>query len=279
MLRVHPVPRRTAAVAALTLVATLAVSGAPSRALAHPLVDEGYRRYSEADFSGALDAFGRAWAARGLDRTDVVRTLAGRAMVFFATNDAAGLQAALSSLAVLEPEYAFPREAPPDLAQGLASEHARVGGALAIEVTVEWRGNDAFLSSRVAHDPGHMVTAVKLHAQAAGGDAVEGEGTLLVPSAGERVSYWAEAIGPGRSVLATEGSRAAPREATQTGVALGVTEDSSAGAVDTGSGDGISPWVWVGVGAVVVIGVVGTLLLVSSGGTSDSTQPGAPFVL
>lgn len=273
-------PRPNVGLAALTLIASIAVlGGSASRAYAHPLVDDGYRRYSEADFAGALDTFSRAWAATGLVRTDVVRVLAGRAMVFFATNDAAGLRSALASLASLEPAYEFPREAPPDLAQGLATERARVGGTLAIEVTVEWRGNDAFLSSRVGHDPGRMVRSVQLHARAGNGDALDGEGTLLVPDAGDSVTYWAEALGPGTAVLATQGSEAAPREATQSGVALGVTQDSSANGRMADSGGGISPWVWVGIGAVVVIAVVGTLLLVSSGGTSDATQPGAPFVL
>ena len=279
VLRAHFVPRRRAAGSALTLVALFAICGATTRAYAHPLVDEGYRRYSQADFSGALDTFGRAWSGSGLERRDVVRILAGRAMVFYATNDTQGMRAALASLAALEPSYAFPREAPPELAQGLAAEVARLGGALAIEVTVEWRGEDAQLSARVGHDPGRMVGTVELHARTQGAHPLEGEGTLLVAGAGQAVVYWAEAIGPGGAVLATEGSQAAPHRAPRNAVALGVPEDSSAPGGTTDSGGGISPWIWVGIGAVVVIAVVGALLLVCSGGTTDSTQPGAPFVL
>ncbi len=268
-----------AARAAVFLAAVVAFSASASRAYAHPLVDEGYRRYSEADFSGALDSFARAWSARGLQRDDVVRVLAGRAMVYFATNDRASLQAALASLAVLEPTYAFPREAPPELAQGLDREVARARGTLGIEVTVEWRGEDAMLSSRVSHDPSRIVSAVRLYARVSGARPLTGEGTLLVPGARDGVSYWAEAIGPGGAVLATEGSESAPREAQHDGVALGVIEDPSGGGATADTGGGVSPWLWVGIGAVVVIGVIGTLLLVSSGGKSDSTQPGAPFVL
>jgi len=267
---------------ALAAAAFVVVVGAGSRAYAHPLVEQGFHRYAEADFAGALEAFSQAWSANGLERDDVVRVLAGRAMVHFAMSDTLALNAALASLASLEPEYTFPREAPPELAAGLAEARERIGGQLAIEVAVAWRGPDAELTARTVHGPSGLVSRVVLHAHGAGARVQTGDDSLVVTDARGHLGYWAEAIGPGGSVLTTLGSATSPLDSSAGMPAIGVDAGGGGGALGGGNDDssgGVTPWLWVGLGAVVVAGAVIAVLLATSGGTSDQTQPGAPFVL
>ena len=247
--------------AAWALVALVAlVAMRPSVAAANDDVDQGWQRYLEADFEGALEAFARA--ERGaLDRSELVSMLEGRAQVQFASGAEAQLDATLVALASLAPAHRLAPESPPELSARFAATAQRLGAALGVDVEVSREGGAMRVEARVRGDAAGLARRVRIVARVAGveREAVDEPLELLV-GASDEVHYWVEVIGPARAVLASRGDAARPE-----------TSRGAARSDDT--------WLWVGLAGAGVV-LVGAIVVGVFVGTQPPplTQPSAPIL-
>lgn len=247
-----------------------------SPALAHPIVDEGVRHYENADFPRAIQAFARAEAASDLQRADVVELLVRRALVHFAMNAEARMREDLRRLATLEPNHVLGAETPPAVRAAFESVRRDLEGRIALRVESHAIPDGVHLAVEVTGDAAGLVRSVRLGARSPGGEWTEREGNEIdVPAA--EVEYYAEAIGPGGAVLASDGSRDAPRTASAGGVVAGGGGGAVIGGDDEGDEGGAPIWLFVGLGAVAVAAAVVAVVLITSA-QSDQTQLGAPTV-
>jgi hypothetical protein len=200
----------------VAFVALSVVALAPALAHAHPLVDEGERKYEDADFQGALDAFARAEAATDLTRADLVRLYTRRAMVHHAMQHPDELEADVFRLANLDRAVRLPRAAPPAVRRAYEQAVARVASLLRVDVEAEAMPGGTRLVARVSDDNAGLVQSLRVRARTAGGAWRRTDrATLEVPAAaGATVEYVAEAVGPGGAVLAQAGTDDAPLRTT-----------------------------------------------------------------
>jgi len=238
----------------------------PAVARAHPAIDRARARFDEADFPAALEALERAERGTGLTVDDVAALLELRALASLANGDPAGMQRALG------------RDAPPEVAQSWTRARARSAGEPRVAVSTRRHGELLEVSAQVENDPNELVRTFSLSVRVDHGAWQEAPGGSIALEApvGARVEYWATAVGPGGAPLAQEGTAAAPRRVIE----LAPGEDGNGSGDDRGGG-GISPWVWVALGAAVLVGagVAVGLAAASSGGQSDITRPMLPIVI
>jgi hypothetical protein len=285
------------------LFACSAALALPSAALAsHPAVEEGKRRYDDADFRGALESFSRAEAATDLTRGDLIELYVRRALVFHAMNRREDMEMDLFRLATLEPRFTLPRAAPPAVRRAFQEVAARVSGPVRVEAEASRVPGGIRIEGRVADDLAAIVQAIRVYGRVAGQPWRSSDrGTLEVPGpAGATVEYYVEAIGPGGAAVASAGSASTPLSTR--GAAADLTEPrdggaervatgggtvdaggrargsaaSSSGDETVGEGGSALPWILVG-GGVAVAATVVVVLLVTGGQTSD-TQLGPPMI-
>lgn len=283
---------------ALTVVALLlAALGclAPATALAHPLLDEGTRKYDEADFQGAIAAFTRAEQATDLTRDDLVQLYLRRAMVHQAMGHAENVEADLFRLASLDRALALPREATPAIRAAYAQATLRATGTLRLDVAVRAIPSGLKLIVRVADDSAALVQALRIRARVPGGAWRRSDrASIEVPTtAGATVQYVAEGIGPGGALIVSAGTESAPLTATPGGAptvddatsARGLSDalETGHGAPDAGAGaqasdtGGVGAWPWlVGGGVLVAAGAVVAILLLT--GSDPNQRIAAPTV-
>jgi len=282
-------------------LALLVVVCAPGVAYAHPLLDEGERKYEDADFQGALDAFARAEQASDLTRDDLVRLYTRRAMVHHAMQHPEELEADVFRLAHLDRALRLPRAAPPAVRRAYEQAVARVSGTLRVDVEVESMPGGTRLVARVSDDNAGLVQSLRVRARVAGGPWRRTERAALeVPAAaGATVEYVAEAIGPGGAVLTHAGTDDAPLRttlapalveaatpATTTATAGSAASGGSAAASGTSSpaipgaplrvdegGAPVWPWLVAG-GVVLAAAVVVVALFVVPGPAGDQPVSG-----
>ena len=235
----------------------------PHGARAQSLVDEGRRLYEEADFVGALDALGRAEAGSDLTLADLEVLFEQRVLVQVALANEAGVRADLRRLLAVAPEHVLPRGAPPEVVRLFAQLRTESAGSVRVVVTTDAAADGVTITVRGENDWAGIIRSVRTSARTLGSETwdVATDAPLLVPtSAGERVEYFAEAIGPGGAVLARAGSPEAP---------LGA---SSRGAPAASGGEESWPIVLAVVAGVLVAGaVVGVVVGVTQSPTV-STQ-------
>jgi len=256
-----------------SLLALLVIACAPVVAYAHPLLDEGERKYEDADFQGALDAFARAEQASDLTRDDLVRLYTRRAMVHHGMQHPEELEADVFRLAHLDRALRLPRAAPPAVRRAYEQAVTRVSGTLRVDVEVESIPGGTRLVARVSDDNAGLVQSLRVRARTAGGAWRRTErATLEVPAAaGATVEYVAEAIGPGGAVLAQAGTDDAPLRTTLAalGASTPAADVGTPAATTTTGGDtalvstgtpatprvdegGAPVWPWLVAGGVVI---------------------------
>jgi len=238
-----------------TAILSLAVAWAvPSLALAHPLVDEGVRRLHDADFAGALQLFGDAERSDDLTRADLVTLLEARATVHLALDDRLSADSDLRMLAALDHDHPVSSAASPDFTEAFERAVAAVREGLSISATHTRSGDRVQIDTWIRADPAGLVRSIRVFARR--GDSPWGDASpsqaRVSASPDTRVSYYAEAIGPGGAVVATIGSRQHPRS-----VPVG----------DSGENGGV-PWLWIGVGAgaTALVATIAVVLVATSGG-------------
>jgi hypothetical protein len=293
------VTRRLVLSFTLGFAAWLAV---PTSALAlHPAVEEGKRRYDDADFRGALEAFSRAEAASDLTRADLVELYARRALVLHAMNRREDMEVDLFRLATLEPRFTLPRAAPPSVRRAFQEAAGRVSGPVRVEAETSSVPGGTRIEGRVADDLAAIVQAVRVYGRVAGQPWRSSDrGSLEVPAAaGATVEYYVEAIGPGGAPVATAGTATAPLSTR--GDATDLTEPRDGGGTGGGAGGGAGigvgggaragvggggqadeggsalPWILLG-GGVAVVAITAAVILLATSGDSGDTQLGPPMI-
>ena len=265
---------------ALSFTAIL-LSAAPAVAQ----IDEGREALAAAEFTRAIEAFDEA--ERGpLSRDEYVAVLEGRALASWASGDEARARADLAALAEIDPQHAFPIEAPPDIAELFAEALAARAGPLDARAAFSAEGDR--LTVTVDNDDAALVERVRAHVRSRGepwlvAEASAADATFSLPrGTGTGVQAWVELLGPGGAVLATAGSEVAPIswEPPPTATRTRVPERRVSVDPRTTEDDASIPWVALGVGAGVVVIVTAIVLAVAvSGGGVDGAQPTAPMVM
>lgn len=235
---------------------------APSRAWAHPLVDEGLQRLRDADFAGALQVFEEAEAGDDLTRADLVALLAARATVHLALDDQAAAVLDLRMLATLDPRHVIDRTAPPDFRRAFARATQAVRGPLSVTATHERVADRVQIEARAHDDPAGVVRAIRVFVRRDGAwlPASTPPASLLVP-ASTSVEYYVEAVGPGGAVVARAGSRQFPRDVP------GGNDEEPGG----------TPWLWIGLGIGGAVLVATVTIFVLAASTSPNTVIEGPF--
>lgn len=245
------------------LLATASASAQPSE------LDEGVRLYEQAELQAALAALERA-AEGTLERADVVRLLATRALVRFALGFFEPLERDLLAIATLEPDYQLGMRAPPPLHAAYERLQGQISGPLRVRIELEALEAGVRLTARTEGDAANVVERVELSARRVGGEWQRGrDGNLVLPVlSGERVELYAEAIGPGSAVLASDGTANAPR--TETVPPFRRDQPEPAG-MSTGAKVGIAA------GAAAIVAAVVIVAILVAGG-AEGTRPQGPFV-
>ena len=264
-------PLRQSLVAAWVLATLTLVSiAAPATALAHPLVDEGRRLYEEAEFVQALDTLGRAEGQSDLTLADLEVLFEQRALVNVALGNQDAVRADLRRLLAVAPDHHLARGAPPDVARLFAELRAESTGAVRVVATTESSADGVTVLVRAENDWAGVVRAVRTSGRVVGTsdwDSSTDAPLLVATVPGDRVEYFAEAIGPGGAVLARSGSADAPLSAA-----------AGAAAPIAASNEEIWPFIVGGVGGLVVIGVIIAVVVVATSPPTVQTQL-SPFTV
>lgn len=246
-----------------------------STAFAHPLVDLARQRLEEADFEGSISAAAEAEREGDLTLADYVALLESRALAHLALGDEAGMRTDLIALASIDRNHSFPDSAPPALREAFASARREVPRALGLRVAREERDGMLHFEAVVEDDTASLVRALRIEARSGTGAWIRGQnGAVEVPRTDARVDYFAEALGPGGAVLASDGSRTQPLSYIPEAAPL---LPPSGDPRDDDEGGGGFPWLWVGVGAGAVAVTVLVVALAASSG-EEMWQVGAPVI-
>jgi hypothetical protein len=271
----------------------------PAAAFAHPLIDEGMRRYDEADFPAALAAFARAEQATDLTRDDLVQLYLRRAMVHQAMRNTEDREADLFRLASLERALTLPRAVSPPVRAAYAQAAQRVTSPMRLDVEVQPIPSGLKLVVRVVEDSAALVQALRIRARIRGGAWQRADSASIeVPApAGSTVEYVAEGVGPGGALIVFAGTDATPLSATSSGSpvaetsnadlspraaadAMSSTTGATSGAdlaADSADSGGVGPWPWIIGGSVVVVAAAVVLVVLLSA-SPGAQQVGGPVV-
>lgn len=226
-------------------------------------MEQGIAHFEAGEFDDAREAFERALWQTELSPTQFRELLVHRATLAIAEADEETANEDLLRLASLDPEYSFDRSIPPQVREAFERAVERVARPLALRVRHDESDGGVELSARVVSDISGLVTDVRLFARVGDGEYDGGASSLsLETNDGDLVSYYAEAAGPGGSIVVREGTARTPRSFN----VGGPLDDDQ---VDDG---GVGAGVWVTiivVGALAIAGgVVAAVLLTADGDTT-----------
>lgn len=261
------------------LLALAALFGTAELAHAHPLVDQAAEAHGQAEFERALELLDRAESSEDLTREDVVALLYQRALSSYALGRLEEMELSLQRLVTLEPRHPLSPTMPPEIRAALEGLEADAEAPLSIEARVEREEGRAQVEASVFGDEGGLVRGVRLAARPEGGRWRVVDETSLRLDAGHGplvVEYWAEAIGPGRAVLASAGSAAAPLR-DEPAPSRDETTPAAPAAPAGAGGSSAWPWITVGGAAAVAIGAL-VLLLVTADASEEGTQLTSPML-
>ncbi len=268
---------------ALTLAAVLLAATATT-AFAHPILEEAQARFDEADFEGALEAFQRAEQAGDLTRDDVIQLYVQRALVHHTLGDEENLETDLMRLASLEPNYEFGRSVPPVVREAFDRAKERTTGRIRVQAEAQSHAGGVRLEARVTNDTSGIVQEVRLGARAPGNAWTQRSNSVLeMPTTSDQtLEIYAEAIGPGGAVLASDGTPDDPVIGTVAELAerdFGTT----AGGGGNGNGNeiiaprpepeggGVPAWPFiVGGGVLLAAGAAVLIALLVAGGSNNT---------
>ena len=223
--------------------------------------------------SDALERLELAETRDVRDRAELVSLYATRAELREALGDHDGARADLRRLAALDPERALRDGASLPLRRALDEERAAVGGALAIEVSVQRFEDHARVHVEARHAPADLELGVRVRARGAGAEwqLSRGADVEVQVAALDALELAIELVGPRDLVLAARGTTERPE--VFEGDASAVLAPSS------GSDDTTVGWiVGVSVGVLVLTAaVLGIAATVGAQG-SDHTALDGPTV-
>lgn len=202
---------------ARSILVCVALSGAvaaPGKVFAHPAIDEARAQYATASFDEALASLRRAERSPRLTRTELRELLALRATVHFAMRSEEAFRRDLVRLATIAPGHRFDPALPPGFLEAW-SEARSHADPIAVRVEVGHMPNGVRLTSYVVGSSRELVRgSPRVFARPLGTTTWhEGQnGILSLPAVdAPAIEYRAEVRGPGRVVLARDGTATAPR--------------------------------------------------------------------
>jgi len=282
----YPSRRRADVAWAVVAAALAAVIPASARADG-ALLAEGMARMQEADFDAALDRFDRAEAGN-LDRDGLVRLYMHRAVVLFALDRPEEMRADLRRALALSPSARPPATSPPPVLVAAARIRAVGVAPPSLEVRAHPARDGVRFSAEVGVDGARLSRGTRLWARRPGSPRWQGGTTaslFVVAPPDTEVLWYAELLGPAGVVLASSGTREAPRHVRAAGrrrARHGTGSDSDTavegGADGDGEGDGLTWWIVGGAAAAAALAVAAGVLWASSTGEGDSTQVSGPLV-
>jgi len=263
-------PRARLLVTLLTVLIALAAAG---RASAQSPLDGARGHFEQAEFEAALSELDRVEEGDGLTREQLLELLRLRILVELGMGDDGGVRTDVRRLLSLDPDHRLGDSMPPEVHEAAEAIRAELGGVVSVEVEAGPTPTGVRLDAEVRNDPTSLVRQVIVHGRVAHGRWQRAAPPLtLAPGPGTSVAFWAEAVGPGGAVVATDGSSEVPSTFTT------AAEDDDGG--DQGGGNTL---LWVGIGAggaALVAGAIVTVgLLSGSAGVSDTTNPSFPTLI
>lgn len=273
---------------------------APAVALAHPVIEQARDAYNSARHEQALELLERAEDGDDLTREDLAELLTLRAMAHRARRQMDLAEVDLFRLASLDPEHELGRRVHPTLRQLFATVLERVPGPVNLDVDAQRAGDVVTVRASINDDVAALAQGFRIHARSVSGSWQTSSQAELALSVMPRdaAEYFAEALGPGGAVIASEGSAAAPLRlepgATNEsgGVGVGGGEEEGGGELGSGGADaggnggggtdgGVEAWPFIVGGVILAAGVAVALVLVFTLPSNDTqlTPPAvAPLV-
>ncbi len=184
----------------------------PASAFAHPQLEQGKRMFAELELDAALVAFQAALDSGELTRAELVELLSERALVLHALHRREELIADFVWLSALAPERILDMRAPPALVAMWTSVRDQGRGVLGVRL--EHEASASALKLRA-----EFTGTVPEGARARIGLRLPGEEWSFVDAGEHRLSVtqaaeyevFAEALGFGELVVASDGTREAPK--------------------------------------------------------------------
>jgi len=250
-------------VSSAVLVTVLVLGTLPTSALAHPLIDRARGFYEQAEFTRAYEALEEAERSGTLTRADLVDLLAQRALVHFARGNQGSMRTDLARLLSLEPGYRGNPEQPPSVLRVLEQLRGEVDRPIDLAAHARAYSEGVELTVEVVGDSQGLIDPLRIHTRVEEEpwESREGTSTVVNADAGARVAWYVEALGPGRAVIDTVGTQAAPFETRV------LISEIAPPIVVTGESD--FPWWTVAVGGAVLIGAGVVLLVLLIGNEAD----------
>ncbi|MGE0791158.1 MAG: hypothetical protein AB7S26_36130 [Sandaracinaceae bacterium] len=233
-------------------------------ALADADLDAGIASLEEGEFDAALTAFERA-ESHPLDRAELSRLYANRALAHHALADRRAMETDLLRFASLDPQGELPAAAPPPVHDAFARARAQAGEGLALEVAQHRDDATVRFTASVVRDLGALASSVDLAVRRAGQRdwiVADGASVDLDVEDGETVEVAASARAASGALLFELGTRDAPRA-----IVVGEPEDAIEDEVDrslqpaTEQGDdSVAIGVGVGLTVAVLLGAAAAVL-------------------
>lgn len=223
---------------------------APIPVAAQTELEEAGRLFNEANFEDALEVLDAAEQGSGLDRAGVVRALVLRALVQHALGDPDELDRALRELATIEPSYSLDVSIPPAVRGRLEVILSRDVQPLGLTVETSAVSGGYQITVRVDGDRDGVIRGITIFSRIPDGEWLQNDGNMArIPLArGSELDYYVQGIGPGGALLLSEGSAEEPLHIGE-GEAPVIIEPP----IEPVEPTRISPWVWVGISAGVVV--------------------------
>ena len=190
----------------LVLVSCLGVS---------PELERGERYFEQFKYAEARAALGRAKAAGGLDRKELLKVLELSGVAAGQLRQSAAAEASFRELLVLDPSYQLAADYAPRVTTPFLAARGWIGSHGAVEAVPEVKavtGQVESLGLRVTSDPLGLVRQVRLHVEEEGRWRVEeGEAAAQVVVGKPEVRWWGELVGERGIQLFLLGTAEAPR--------------------------------------------------------------------
>lgn len=211
----HTVPSAVARRQTRAAALRMAIAGVlffPAAASAQGGLDAAQAHFDAARFQEAIEAYDRAEQRASLTLAQLQTLYEGRARAKQATGDDPGARRDLQALLSLAPDRDLGRDAPPALLRLHDEVRVQIGGPLSVRASAVPVPEGWVLGGEIRGDVARITRSVRLHYQGEDGVWRTASGPEVLAPPSPRLRFVAEAIGAGGALLASHGSRAAPRE-------------------------------------------------------------------
>jgi hypothetical protein len=208
---------RESLVLAAFMLASLLWCATPAHA--HPEIERGKRLAYELDLEEAVAAFDAAVASGTLTRAELLELLSERVLLLYALKRAAALKSDLTWLAALKPEHKLDLRAPSELIGLWTSIRDQGHGPLRLELATRMSdaGQEVTLEARAELTgtvPEGARTRISLRRKKELWRSQEGGAMRDQGVPGDSMQLYAEALGPGGTVVTRLHSPTAPLQLT-----------------------------------------------------------------